>query len=949
MIGHAAGDDSRGRIRAPRLRSVALAIVAVITASLLIVVAEPAATPARAATSLEITSVLWNGGPDAAPGNGICADSAGRCTLRAALQEANALGGDVTVTVAAAFAGGTITVPDCATTQHMQTTGVPLTTTAFFAITAPGITLDLKNKISLSSPDCYQTGLYVNGANAIVQNVTSFFTGGPSFVVGASGDGATFANLTLRSVTSYFPEIAVVVASGADNVTVRGSTFSGFWTGGAVGDGTIFVPASASVANLRIIGNTFTNDRTTTLCDATNARGCRRSGVTVGASATVNGLTIQSNDFVDFDNASRAPIPLGATAFALADLDISGNSFTGIRKGTATAGATVSLPLDRALTGTNVIRDNLFVAAATSNYAIYWNGLRTANSVIASNLTISGNHFDAFGTTSAPVIGLTEVGSVTVERNTFGPATVAVTNTTSETANGALLANLATSANRDIRGWYPSGTATVNTTACTLTFTATTVSSGTAPATPARLDVYWSGTTSSGAEVLLGSHTAATYSNQTVTVPYTSNAAGRVRIQTIGAIPVGGTQREASQYSRVLSVPATTCRPAITVDQLASQPDPTSTRDIRFLVLSSSPLAAAGAGSLTPTDFDTSASTAPGVQVTSVTRLSSTRYEVVARANDTGTVVLSVPAGAVADAANAAATNLASTSTDNSVTYQNPLSRTPAALTVYQGAPGDSYTIDRTGGAPPTADLSVAIAEDNAWAAAPASVTLASGVTSAPVLVTAAADLAGANRTTLLTHVVTTADPEYSGLLLPAVTVSARLPFALAPTSGPTAGGQAVAFTVEYLPAAVTAISFGGTAASFTGTGGALTATTPPRPSPSGIDLLVDVSVTYANGTTVVLTGAYTYVPQPALSITKTAYSDAAHTVPISSGADVESGTTVYWLYAVENTGETPLTSVTVTDPELPPAGYPGGVVCSIPTLAIAAVTTCSADAVVGP
>ena len=52
------------------------------------------APPARAATfSVDSTADA----PDASPGDGICADSEGRCTLRAAIMEANAIGGTNTV------------------------------------------------------------------------------------------------------------------------------------------------------------------------------------------------------------------------------------------------------------------------------------------------------------------------------------------------------------------------------------------------------------------------------------------------------------------------------------------------------------------------------------------------------------------------------------------------------------------------------------------------------------------------------------------------------------------------------------------------------------------------------------------------------------------------------------------------------------------------------------
>jgi CSLREA domain-containing protein len=47
---------------------------------------------ARAATTFTVNSLADTG--DAVPGNGLCADAGGLCTLRAALQEANALAGD---------------------------------------------------------------------------------------------------------------------------------------------------------------------------------------------------------------------------------------------------------------------------------------------------------------------------------------------------------------------------------------------------------------------------------------------------------------------------------------------------------------------------------------------------------------------------------------------------------------------------------------------------------------------------------------------------------------------------------------------------------------------------------------------------------------------------------------------------------------------------------------
>src|ERR1051326_2360615 len=67
---------------------------------------------------------------DANPGDGVCATAAAQCTLRAAIQEANALGGTNTVNVPA----GTYSVATPLTTTNASNlltiagTGAPLTT-----------------------------------------------------------------------------------------------------------------------------------------------------------------------------------------------------------------------------------------------------------------------------------------------------------------------------------------------------------------------------------------------------------------------------------------------------------------------------------------------------------------------------------------------------------------------------------------------------------------------------------------------------------------------------------------------------------------------------------------------------------------------------------------------------------------------------------------------------
>ncbi|SIT69931.1 hypothetical protein [Microbacterium sp. RU33B] len=932
-------------------------ILVVVLAIAGLVVAAPAVAPARGAEPLGINSLNF-GGPDAAPGDGVCATAGATpvCTLRAALEEANAtVGGNVVVTLAPGFAGGTIAA-DCTTANWMSTTTLTEASGAYYLITGANITLDLRNALSVSSPECAAAGLYVNGANAIVQNVTGLWAGESSIEIGAGGSGATIANITLRQVANYNTERAVVVRTGANNVTIRGSTFAGFFTGVASNTGVVELSPNATISNLRIVGNTFTNVLGTTACSTTNAQGCRRNGIASGNSTTVNGLTILDNTFENIDTTTQAAIRFYASAgVTLNSLSIQGNRFTGTTVASGNfEGTIVSLPTDTNLGGTPaVIRYNTFTTAAAlsgpiDRMAIYWDGARTGgNNTLLSNLTISDNYFDGFGDgTNTATMRMFQTGLTTVERNTFGPRSDSSTVAASGTGPDTLVNNFDTTSNRKINTFVPGTIGAPNTTTCTVAVPLTRAAA-TRPVTPLRVDVYYSaGTTSEGAETLLGSFSI-TDANTTVTVPYTA-AAGRIRVQTQGRVGTAGTQTESSQYSQVSAVANSTCGPRVTVNQKGSQADPTSERIVRFTVTTSEALSAAGAGSLQPADFSTAGSTAPGAQVLAVTKLSETLFEVTARASGSGTIQLSLPAGAVTDVAGAA--SVASTSTDNSVAYVNPLSVAPTAVTVYEGAPAVPYAVSRAASVFPTAPLTIAASVSDVWATAPATTTLSPDLTTVAVPVTSGA-LGGVTRTATITQTVTSTDPNFNGLLLSAVAVTAIPAAVLSPTSGSTVGGTAVGVTVAYVPsgASVTGISFGGTAAVFTGTGTNLVATSPARPSTTGANEPVDVVLTYSNGTSVVLPGAFTYIPVSALTTLKTAYADAARTQPLPSGDVILAGTQVFWAYEVTNTGETALTDVTVTDAELPSATYPGGLVCALPTLAAGASTTCTADAVVFP
>jgi predicted extracellular nuclease len=120
------------------------------------------------------------------------------------------------------------------------------------------------------------------------------------------------------------------------------------------------------------------------------------------------------------------------------------------------------------------------------------------------------------------------------------------------------------------------------------------------------------------------------------------------------------------QVVRLLVIPPDTTAPSVTINQAASQADPTGASPIVFDVVFSEPVTDFDDAA----DVDLSASTAPGPLSAVITPIDAQNYTVsVSGMTGNGTVVASIPANAAVDAANNG--NTASTSTDNTVTYSN--------------------------------------------------------------------------------------------------------------------------------------------------------------------------------------------------------------------------------------------------------------------------------------
>ena len=101
--------------------------------------------------------------------------------------------------------------------------------------------------------------------------------------------------------------------------------------------------------------------------------------------------------------------------------------------------------------------------------------------------------------------------------------------------------------------------------------------------------------------------------------------------------------------------------PTVTINQAAGQADPTNTSPINFTVVFSEPVTDFATGDVTLSG------TAPGTLVGTVTGSGTTYNVAVSGMTGSGTVIATIAAGAAHDAAGNA--NAASTSTDNTVTY----------------------------------------------------------------------------------------------------------------------------------------------------------------------------------------------------------------------------------------------------------------------------------------
>lgn len=305
---------------------------------------------------------------DANPGDGICADAAGDCTLRAAVMETNALPGPDVITVPA----GTYTLSIAGTHEDGGATGdldildalsisgpAVLNGTLEPAASVDGAVIDRVFDIKSSSPVwidglairggtisgdfAFGGGIYTESSDLRLSNVEiieneAYFGGGIFFAAGANG------TLEQVDVTGNNAEDGggVFTVDGS-KVIVRSSTISDNIAnssgGGIVNGGSAELEVSLSrfTGNRAAKGGGVANFGTLTLSDSTVEENIAASGAAGahvgGGSATITGSSIVANIGTGIENdVPPAGEPTPPVTLSITNSTISGNA-TGISIG----------------------------------------------------------------------------------------------------------------------------------------------------------------------------------------------------------------------------------------------------------------------------------------------------------------------------------------------------------------------------------------------------------------------------------------------------------------------------------------------------------------------------------------------------------------------------------------------------------------------------------------
>lgn len=429
------------------------------------------ATPFARAASFTVDSALDTS--DATPGDGICDDGAGNCTLRAAIEESNALAGHDTITFSIT---GTIS-PTGSVLIISDEDGVTITGPGSGLLTidgtsvTPAVFLGMVNIIAITGDNNIISGFTLDNADSIALGLTGSNNNAFSDIIITHSDANgvetvgssnnTFTNM--QFIDNDFIGIRLIDDSNFNSVTnsvSNGNLHSGMTTFTSH-DNTFSNNTLANNDNGMYIiqsgDNTITNNTITgsvqvgiNVFDTVATSGNNISGNTItGASGSVGiyvdqsagANTLENNTISGTNAAIRISVVLASTT-------VTGNTITGNQSGIIVQNSAV----DSVITN-NTISNNtggISVQNTASNTVIDGNtvldnsstGIQIAggtDTIITDN-TISGSDADGF---SAGVFLLS--GNVTIQGNRIGTNTSGIVQAGFENANGIFVAPISVS------------------------------------------------------------------------------------------------------------------------------------------------------------------------------------------------------------------------------------------------------------------------------------------------------------------------------------------------------------------------------------------------------------------------------------------------------------------------------------------------------------------------
>lgn len=228
-----------------KISSLILLLAAAVTAAVLV---SPPEAWAQAAFTVDSTVDAV----DASPGDGVCATSAGACTLRAAIQEANALAGADSITLLA----GTYTLAIAGTNEDAGAIG-DLDIADDLTINGAGATTTITDGAYLDRVFDVGVGVIAVISGLTIRNGTSQggLTGGGGII---NSGTTTLTNSTVSGNSSPHGVGGGGIYNSGGTLTLGNSTVSGNSTVGTSSGGGILNGGTLTLANSTVSGNTTT-------------------------------------------------------------------------------------------------------------------------------------------------------------------------------------------------------------------------------------------------------------------------------------------------------------------------------------------------------------------------------------------------------------------------------------------------------------------------------------------------------------------------------------------------------------------------------------------------------------------------------------------------------------------------------------------------------------------